>query len=120
MPRALRPCPTCSEPVRGRCPDCRRTSDRQRGSGTARGWTTRWAAFSKQYLRDHLRCECTDPGCHPHGCDQPSTQPNHLGDTSRTTPDALNPDKVQALCHSCHSHYTGLHQPGGFRLPHPQ
>lgn len=100
--------------MRGRCDACRQAGDRQRGSGRDRGWSPQWRRFRGWYLRLHPVCECANPEHCPDGCTQPSSDVNHLGDASRVTPDAYDPAKVQALCHSCHSWYTARHQPGGF------
>lgn len=116
MPRrALSVCPVpgCPElSPSGKCDEHRRAADRARGSGAARGWSKRWAAFRLRYLRDHPMCEC-GPDCCPEGCDQPATDVDHIDGTGRNGPRAYDPTNLQALSHACHSRKTAR-QDGAF------
>lgn len=103
----------CPEPVpNGRCDECKRARDRARGSGTARGYTRRWAAFSKQYLHEHPVCQC-GPDCCPEGCSAPATDVDHADGTGRTGPRAFDRTNLVALAHGCHSRKT-VRADGGF------
>lgn len=103
-------CPTLTPG--GRCDECKRTADKARGSGSARGWSTRWSSFSKQYLKQHPACEC-DTTCCPDGCDQPATDVDHIDGSGRTGPRAYDITNLKPLAHSCHARKTATHD-GGF------
>lgn len=111
--RAPRTCQGCGKPVRGPCPHCRRAGDRQRGSGTARGWSGKWAAFRAQYLARHPACEC-GPECCPDGCREPSTDVDHIDGCGRNGARAYDLTNLRALSHSCHAKRTARDQPGGW------
>lgn len=117
MPRALAVCstPGCPELTpSGPCRDCKRKADQRRGSGTARGWTSQWAHFSRTWLRQHPDCACTNPACHhPGSCEHPATQVDHIDGSGRTGPRAYDPANAQSLCQSCHSRKTATLD-GGF------
>jgi 5-methylcytosine-specific restriction protein A len=113
-------CPACGDRCpelvpRGRCTGCGRAADRRRGSGSARGYTKRWAAFSKRYLREHPVCECKADWCqHQQGqCSSESTDVDHVDGTGRNGPRAYDPTNLVPLCHPCHARKT-VHQDGGF------
>ena len=58
-----RPCtyPGCGVLTNGgRCEAHKQVVERQRGSAHQRGYTSRWAAYSKARLRTHPLCECPD------------------------------------------------------------
>jgi 5-methylcytosine-specific restriction protein A len=118
--RALSVCstPGCPElTTGGRCVDCKRTADRARGSGGARGYTRRWATFSPRYLAGHPVCECKAQWCehvHQSGqCGAASTDPDHIDGTGRNGPRAFDDSNLIALCRSCHARKT-VHEDGGF------
>lgn len=118
--RALSVCPTSGCPeltAGGRCQGCKRKADRVRGSGSARGWNARWAAFSKRYVREHPICACAYDWCthahEPGQCSQPSTDPDHKDGSGRNGPRAYDPTNLQPMCHSCHARKTA-HMDGGF------
>lgn len=96
----------------GQCPTCltesRRTSDKRRPNGYARGWTSEWAAFSKDYLKRHPMCECDDCSKQPQWRRPAATDVDHTGGHSRTCPHALDEQHVQALSHACHSRKTAM------------
>jgi 5-methylcytosine-specific restriction protein A len=113
-------CPACGDRCpeivpQGRCTDCSRAADRRRGSGAARGYTKRWAVFSKRYLRKHPICECRAPWCEhaPGLCGGKSTDPDHIDGSGRNGPRAFDETNLIALCHPCHSRKT-TRQDGGF------
>lgn len=116
--RALSVCPTSGCPeltAGGRCQDCRRKADRARGSGSARGYTKRWAQFSKRYLHQHPTCACSADWCeHTAGkCGGRSTDVDHVDGSGRNGPRAYDPTNLVALCHPCHSRKTA-HMDGSF------
>jgi 5-methylcytosine-specific restriction endonuclease McrA len=57
MPTAPpRPCPKCHRLISGRCPTCTRARDISRGSASARGYGTTWAAYSRAWLASYPYC----------------------------------------------------------------
>lgn len=101
MPRANRPCrtPSCPEIAtrRGLCVACTRTTEKQRGSSTRRGYGATWRNIRARYLKAHPFCET--PGCHT-----PATDVHHLD--GRGPRGNNNTSNLQALCHSHHSSIT--------------
>lgn len=101
----------------GRCEDHRlelaRESDRRRPNGTQRGWSAKWAAFSKQYLQDHPLCESNECRALPAWVRPASTDVDHIDGTGRNGPRAYDHSNLAALCHSCHSRKTAR-MDGGF------
>lgn len=95
----------------------KRAWDKKRGNGSARGWTTEWAAFRTRYLAEHPRCECAECMGLAYGLRPIATDINHLGDASRTSPDRYDESKLMAMSHAHHSRYTAQHQPGGWHKP---
>lgn len=66
--RAFKPCshPVCSELTHGGyCPAHKRKMERQRGSAHQRGYSSRWAKYSRWFLRqpDNVFCKLQLPGC---------------------------------------------------------
>ena len=100
----------------GRCPDCRKGSDRERGSGTQRGWSPKWAAFSKAYLADHPLCVSPECSALPVWRRPASTDVDHIDGTGRNGLRAYDDDNLMALCHPCHSRKTAR-EDGGFGRP---
>lgn len=96
----------------GRCERCQRAADRRRGSGTARGYTAKWARFRKRYLGLHPVCEC-GPDCCPDGCLTLATDVDHIDGSGRDGPRAYDETNLQALAHACHSRKTAR-QDGAF------
>ena len=100
----------------GKCDDCRAEADRERGSGSARGYTAKWARFRKRYLGDHPACECR-AGCRWHDgdgiCRTLATDLDHIDGTGRDGPRAYDETNLASLCHRCHSSKT-VHSDGGF------
>ena len=101
----------------GRCPDCltqtRRERDRTRGNGTQRGWTTKWAAFSKAYLIEHPLCECDECSALPTWRRPASTDVDHTDGHSRTCAHKYDKTHLMALSHAHHSRKTAT-EDGGF------
>jgi 5-methylcytosine-specific restriction protein A len=120
----LSPPPMCSTP---RCPNratkgakCsvhfvarRREVDQNRPSGGRRGYTKRWAAFRAEYLERHPRCVSDACSALPEWQQPVATDIDHIDGCGRTGDRAYDETNLQALCHSCHSRKTALHD-GGF------
>lgn len=95
--------------TRGKCAECARTQDRDRGTAHARGYTKEWAKARLAYLHQHPLCvHCFEQ--------QKLTPANvvdhvipHRGDM-RLFWDESN---WAALCASCHSAKT-VREDGGF------
>lgn len=120
MPRAMRICPKCKEPVRGRCPTCQQATDQKRGSFRQRGYDSAHdTRFRQGVLKANPNCVC-EQGDHGHGvpCGQPARHADHWPVDRRQLvaqgKDANDPRHGRGLCHSCHSRETALHQPGGW------
>ena len=122
MPRAMHPCPSCSEPTRaaGRCADCTRNAEQQRGTFRQRGYGRQHdTRFKRGVLRRDPTCTCTTTQHgHPVPCGQRSTDADHWPRDRRQLiadgADADDPRHGRGLCHRCHSRETALHQPGGW------
>ena len=101
----------------GRCPDCmaqtRRERDKTRGNGTQRGWSTKWAAFSKAYLIEHPLCECDECAQLPPWQRPASTDVDHIDGTGRTGARAYDKSNLMALSHAHHARKTAR-EDGGF------
>jgi len=101
----------------GRCEthrtETRRENDRKRPNGYQRGWSTKWATFSKKYLRDNPTCtslKCTNL---PWWNRPAATDVDHIDGSGRNGPRAYDTTNLKALCHACHSAKTAQHD-GGF------
>jgi 5-methylcytosine-specific restriction protein A len=99
---------------RGRCDACRRTSDRARGTRTARGYGNTGHAdrFRPGVLARDPRCVCTDDG-HGHDgrqCGKPSTVADHHPLSRRQlVVRGLDPDDPRGgrgCCAACHNSST--------------
>lgn len=90
-----------------------RERDRNRPSGGRRGYTKRWAAFRKNYLLQHPRCESETCLQLPEWQRPVATDIDHIDGCGRTGERAYDAANLQALCHSCHSRKTVAHD-GGF------
>jgi len=96
------PCHTTDCPAiarrRGRCIDCQRTYERQRGNAIQRGYGPAWQRLRKLILaRDPI---CRDES----GCGASSTYVDHI--TSRRRGGTDDPSNLRGLCHSHHSSKT--------------
>lgn len=125
MPRRLRsacPTPGCEElTTGGRCSACQSEAEKARGSGGARGSTSKWQAFSKRYIARHPICLCEADWCthihEPGQCGKPSTDPDHIDGTGRNGPRAYDEANLRPLCHSCHARKTSYMDGGFGRTP---
>ena len=89
---------------RGRCTNCQRAYDRQRGNATQRGYGSTWRQLRKVVLvRDPI---CRDES----GCATPSTDVDHIVSRSRGGTD--DPTNLRGLCHSHHSSKTAKEDSG--------
>lgn len=118
MPSALlRPCPgdggRCPELVEsGACPKHRSQADRRRGSAASRGYTARWAAFSRQFRTRFPLCGMRPTGA-PATTDSVCQQENRATAAQVTDhivpvdgpndPRFFDETNMQALCHVCHN-----------------
>lgn len=104
----------------GRCQkhrlEARRESDARRPSGTQRGWSKTWSAFSKDYLERHPMCECDDCALLPMWRRPAATDVDHTGGHSRTCSHAYDERHLQALSHACHARKTAR-EDGSFGRP---
>lgn len=113
MPRAKRPCPTpgCPELTDGgRCPNCRTTADRARGTAAQRGYTSPGhKRFRRLVLERDRLCVL---------CGKVATVADHWPTSRRDLLaaglDPNDPNRGRGLCASCHGKETARHQPGGF------
>lgn len=114
MARARKVCPVrgCSRlTAGGRCAECRRKSDRERGTAADRGYTHRGHQLFRLAVLDR------DPICVL--CDlAPSTVADHHPLSRRDLVAAgLDPDDPKhgrGLCKRCHDRETARNQPGGW------
>lgn len=124
MPRALTVCTTkgCLSLVpHGRCDDCKRKSEAQRGSASQRGYGSHHRrAFRRAVLVKHPLCVCTDTSHDNHGaqCLRPSQHADHWPVDRRTLElrgeNPNEPKHGRGLCGPCHSKHTSSEQPGGW------
>lgn len=124
---APHPCATPSCPnlvARGvrRCPSCRLTHDRARGTSTARGYGADWRAIRRRHLRREPCCR----GCAALGIVKAADTVDHVvpwqGAPTQEERERLRTDEenLQSLCQPCHNKKT-IHEDGGFghrRLNH--
>jgi 5-methylcytosine-specific restriction protein A len=113
--RALKVCstPTCPELVpTGRCTECTRKAEQQRGSAAARGYDPRWARRRAAYLVRHPFC-CIDGAVATVADHYPLSRRELVAQGVRD-PDADH--RLRPLCASCHSKQTAEHQPGGWNI----
>lgn len=119
MPR--RALTTCSTPgcpeltAGGKCDDCARSAEQQRGSATARGYGKRHRNhFRKTVLERDICCVL----CRQAGKWELATVADHWPLSRRELVeqglDADDPERGRGLCHNCHSKETAKNQPGGF------
>ncbi|HEY1320386.1 MAG TPA: HNH endonuclease signature motif containing protein [Streptosporangiaceae bacterium] len=115
MPR--RAWQTCSRsgcpnlvPGGGRCDDCKAEAEQRRGNFRQRGYAKGWDRKRAAFLRRNPACVL---------CGLPATVADHWPVSRRelaargvTDPDAA--EHLRALCRSCHSKETAIHQPGGW------
>jgi 5-methylcytosine-specific restriction protein A len=81
----------------GRCAAHNREYERGRGSGAARGYGHAWQRLRKLIL-------ARDPICKAQGCNQASSQVDHI--VSRRRGGTDDPSNLQGLCRGHHSSKT--------------
>jgi 5-methylcytosine-specific restriction enzyme A len=98
MPRPPRLC-SCGKIVQfgATCP-CRKARERARPDATKRGYTGKWKASARAFLRSHPMCAC---GCGAEASEVDHIKPHH-GDWSLF----WDPSNWQALAKRCHSRKT--------------
>jgi 5-methylcytosine-specific restriction protein A len=114
MPRALRVCstPGCPElTTGGRCDECKRKAEQQRGTAAARGYGKRHRAWRRAVLRRDticVRCQRA-PAAHA------DHHPHSVRELTAMGIDPYgDPARGRGLCQPCHSSETAEHQPGGW------
>lgn len=111
-------CPSCRQPVRGRCPRCtkttRRRTDQYRGSSNSRGYGYHWRVHVRlPFLRDNPLCVLC--GALANVADHwPITRAELV---ERGVPDPDAPHRLRSLCDSCHNIH-GLNYHPGRRREH--
>ncbi len=127
MPYSPRPhcstagCPNYAQHS-GRCDAHYRAAEARRGTAAERGYSgRRWRSARRTVLKLDPICTCDadDHGHAPFGCMRLSTDADHYPASRKAliaagARDPDNPGHLRGLCHSCHSHSTAKHQPGGF------
>lgn len=97
---------------RGRCGDCSRRTDRERGTANERGYTYRWQKYSQARLRRYPLC--VDPSKRHVGVFVLADLTDHVDAVSGPEdPRFWDPENHQSLCWSCHSYKT-VREDGGF------
>lgn len=118
MPRkAMSVCstPGCAELTQGgRCDDCKREAERQRGSAFQRGYDSAWRRTRKAYLRTHPHCECDDCAALPVHLRPIATDVDHIDGLGPKGPRGHDPSNLRAMAHAHHSSRTARDQPGGW------
>lgn len=120
-PCAIPGCPADSAPGRSRCRshqlDADRRAERKRPTAAQRGYDRKWQRTRDRKLDASPYCTCDGcPSCYrltPAGrCLRPATDPDHVDDDGMGpyADDGHDLDKLQSLCHPCHSHRTGRDQ----------
>jgi 5-methylcytosine-specific restriction protein A len=116
--RPLRPCPApgCTRLVtRGRCEEHQKADriaqDAARGTAHSRGYTYRWALYSKAYLIAHPLCQCPE-------CDEgrlrlrPSQVTDHRVPHRGDMKLFWDPANHQAMAKVCHDKKTATEDGG--------
>jgi 5-methylcytosine-specific restriction protein A len=87
----------------GRCAGHNREYEQRRGSAAARGYGSKWQKLRKLIL-------ARDPICTTTGCNEPSTQVDHI--VSRRRGGTDHPGNLHGLCQSHHSSKTAREDSG--------
>lgn len=120
MAKAMRVCskPKCPKLTAdgGRCTDCRRDADQQRGTRQDRGYDAAWERTRTAYLAQPGNGACVLRGPR---CTGRATVADHYPVSRRqlVTQGVRDPDawhRLRPLCASCHGVATSQHQPGGW------
>jgi 5-methylcytosine-specific restriction protein A len=115
--RALTVCskPGCARLTQGgRCNECKREADGQRGTAAQRGYDSTWARTRATYLRDHPMCECGDCEVLPYAQRPLATDVDHIDGRGPKGPRGHDPANLRSMAHAHHSRRTALDQPGGW------
>ncbi len=114
MPRASRVCsrPGCPKlTTTGRCTDCKRQADRQRGTATQRGYNSRGHQVFRLAVLDRdpicILCNLAAATVADHW-------PLSRRDLIELDRNPNDPMVGRGLCKSCHDRETARHQPGGW------
>jgi 5-methylcytosine-specific restriction protein A len=110
MPKAPRKCAgnngTCPQLIRhaNYCPEHQRTNS-WAGRTTGQGSTNQWRKTRLLVLqRDRHQCQLRYDGCTGY-----ATEVDHIDGIATTgipRPQALNPERLRAVCHPCHTNRT--------------
>jgi len=94
--------PGCRNRADGKCPSCSRTADIRRGTRHQRGYTNRWAAYSRARLARHPWC--VGYPAHQHeGLAVLATCTDHIV-SAKARPDLFWAEhNHQSLCAECNS-----------------
>ena len=104
--------PGCPVRANGRCPAHRRAKDQRRGTRHQRGYTNRWADYSKARLARHPWCVGYPVGHHA-GLPVLATCTDHIL-SAKARPDLFwDEANHQSLCADCNSR-KGIAEEGGF------
>jgi 5-methylcytosine-specific restriction endonuclease McrA len=109
IPKRLCPCGCGARltPDQRRCQARQRRLDDQRGSAHARGYSSKWAAYSKARLRKHPWCV---------KCGEPATVTNHII-SAKARPDLFwEKSNHESLCTRCNLRQN-IEREGGFGRP---
>jgi 5-methylcytosine-specific restriction enzyme A len=120
MPRALKVCCTPGCPnltPGGRCADCKRESDRARGTSAERGYNS--AGHLRRFRpgvleRDQLCVLCEAEGRPPTLATVADHWPLSRRELIAQGLDPDDPERGRGLCAGCHNRETARHQPGGW------
>lgn len=105
-------CPNLTDA--GRCEECRRQADQQRGTAAQRGYDSTWQRTRAAYLRSHPRCECDDCQALPYGQRPTAVDVDHIDGLGPKGPRGHDPTNLRAMAHAHHSRRTARDQPGGW------
>jgi 5-methylcytosine-specific restriction protein A len=115
MPKALkRPCnkPGCPELTdSGYCAEHKKQRNAQRGTAHERGYTHRWAKYSKWYLRRNPLCVCAE--CKQRVVPLPAEVTDHIIPHKGDYALFWDPENHQAMAKRCHDIKTAT-EDGGF------
>lgn len=116
MPRARRICSTCPTPVlagQQRCDECKAKAERDRGTATQRGYTSRGhRAFRRAVLAKQPICV----SCRRNISTVADHWPISRKDLIDQGLDPNDPARGRGLCKPCHDTETATNQPGGWNV----
>ena len=106
----------------GRCPDCARAYDLQRGTAVERGYDGRWAGISKRHLKAYPLCGMRAPdayedgwrgACHDTGRIRKATCTDHIRPHKGDRELLYDPRNRQSMCGDC-NRIKAIRYEGGF------